>query len=467
MLAGSILQLYFNQVVGLPAVWVGAAVMVTLIVDSLVDPLIGRFSDNLRTPLGRRHALMYAAALPSALAFFLMWHAPQSLGAWVLLVFVILMLLFARVAISFYEIPSAALAPELAPEYDDRTKLFAWRFLFLILGGAVVNGVLYQVFLRQDAANPLGVLNQSRYAEFGIFASIVVFAAILISTAATHSRIRHLHIPPARKITMRETFAEVKATFSHRPLLILMVTGLMIGMAAGLSHGLSAYMYLHLWGLKPQQMSFVLFLGPMAAFISLWAAPQLSRRFGKKPTMVGFYAAWLLISTLPFSAWLLGLMPKPGSDIMLWLLIGDQFLALGLATGGHILLNSMLSDATDDLAVQTRFRSEGVMFAAYGLLGKWGAGLGAFVAGLLLTLVKFPDKAAAGTVPVEIMRNLVLIDLPVILVCNACGIICISLYGLNRRTYETNLTALGALEAGDPTGGPEKGSPPIPAGVLN
>src|SRR5688572_18770709 len=78
VLSGSVLQLYFNQVIGLQAAWVGMALALTIIVDSLIDPMIGRFSDNLRTRWGRRHMLMYASAAPSALGIVLMWQAPEG-----------------------------------------------------------------------------------------------------------------------------------------------------------------------------------------------------------------------------------------------------------------------------------------------------------------------------------------------------------------------------------------------------
>src|SRR5688500_14735619 len=78
-LSGGLLQLYFNQVLGLPAIWVGAVIMATIVVDAVIDPLIGRWSDHLRSPLGRRHTFMYASAIPSALAFYLLWRPPAGL----------------------------------------------------------------------------------------------------------------------------------------------------------------------------------------------------------------------------------------------------------------------------------------------------------------------------------------------------------------------------------------------------
>ena len=61
-LSSAVLQPYLNRVIGLPALWVGAAIMATLILDAFIDPAIGQWSDKLRTRWGRRHPLMYAAA---------------------------------------------------------------------------------------------------------------------------------------------------------------------------------------------------------------------------------------------------------------------------------------------------------------------------------------------------------------------------------------------------------------------
>ena len=49
------LLLYFNQVLGVKASVVSTAIALTLLVDAVVDPLIGRVSDVTRSKYGRRH----------------------------------------------------------------------------------------------------------------------------------------------------------------------------------------------------------------------------------------------------------------------------------------------------------------------------------------------------------------------------------------------------------------------------
>lgn len=442
VLSASVLQLYFNQVIGLPPAWVGAAIAATIIVDSITDPLIGRFSDNLRTPWGRRHVLMYAAAAPAALGVVLMWHAPENLGPTGLLAFMIGMLLFVRIATSFYEIPSLALAPELAPDYDERTALLAWRYLFIYAGAAAMSAILYQVFLREDAANPLGVLNRERYADFGILAAALIFVAIITASLATHGRIRYLHVPPQRDASLRAWIGELRAILSHRPLQFLMLTTLVNGFGGGVQFGLQTYFFLHFWGLKPQDVSYILFVAPLAALVMLWAAPRISARVGKKAFVIACFIGWEVSFLAPPAAYFLGLMPPSGSAPLLIALVASGFFTVGFAIGFLIMFNSILADAADDLAVRTGLRSEGVLYAAFGLLDKWGAALGAVVAGLLLAWVAFPARAAPGTVDMHIMDQLVLTAYPMIASCNIVAMFLIARIGLSRAGHEANLAEL-------------------------
>lgn len=441
-LSAAVLQLYFNQVIGLPAVWVGAAIMASLVVDAVLDPLIGRWSDNFRSRLGRRHPFMYAAAGPTAFAFFFLWNPPHGLTTGGQFAFMIGMLIAVRLSVSLYEIPSTALAPELAPDYDRRTTLLAFRYFFGIIGGAAITFLLYQVFLRQDEANPLGVLNPEGYAHFGGFAAVVMFVCILLSTAATHGRIRHLHQAPARDVPLRQAIAEIVANFSNRSLLVLMLSGLVGGVSLGLTSGLSTYFYIHLWGLKSQQVSYIIAGGLIASLLGVTLAPLMSRLMGKKRAMILLFSISLVASLIPIGFRLLGWMPPNGTPLLLGLLIGDYVVTTTLGLMGFIIVTSMVADVVEDNAVRTGQRSEGLLFAANSLLSKCTTGVGAFTAGALLSLVQFPAHAAPGSVDPDIMRHLALIYLPAVALLSGTSIAVLTLYRIDRATHERNLERL-------------------------
>jgi len=442
VLSAAVLQLYFNQVIGLPAVWVGFAIMISLLADVVLDPLIGHFSDNLRSPWGRRHPFMYASAIPVAAFFYLLWHAPRGLDGTGLLVFAVAMLIAVRVSVAAYEIPSTSLTPELAPDYDKRTSLLAYRWFFAISAIAVVQILLYVVYLRQDADNPLGVLNRDRYAEFGTMAAIVMFVCILISSAATHSRIPYLHRPPERKASIGQTVREVASVFSNPALLVLMGANILGGSGLGITVALSNYFYLHLWALKPQMIGPLASGGLLASVIGVFLAPYLSRRFGKKQAMLGLLGFSVFAGLLPISGRLLGLMPPNGSNLLYGLLFGDVVLAAAVGLMALVILTSMVADVVEDQQVKTGVRSEGVLFAANGLVPKFTTGLGAFIAGSLISLVGFPVQAQPGTVDPDIVRHLALYYIPCVILLNGGSVVVLSFYKIDRQAHERNVAHL-------------------------
>jgi len=442
VLSAAVLQLYFNQVIGLPAVWVGLAIMVSLLADVVLDPLIGHFSDNLRSPWGRRHPFMYASAVPVAAFFYLLWHAPKGLDGPALLVFAVAMLIAVRVSVAAYEIPSTALTPELAPDYDKRTSLLAYRWFFAITAIAVTNIVLYTVYLRKDDANPLGVLNAARYAEFGAMAAIVMFVCILVSTAATHRRIPYLHRPLARRTTVVQTVREIGSVFANPALIVLMGANILGGSGLGITVALSNYFYLHLWGLEPQQIGPLASGGLLASVVGVFLAPYLAGRFGKKRAMLGLLGFSVFAGLLPISGRLLGIMPPNGSNLLYSLLFGDVVLAAAVGLMGLVILTSMVADVVEDQQVKTGVRSEGVLFAANGLVPKFTTGLGAFIAGSLISLVHFPVKAQPGTVDPDIVRHLALYYIPCVILLNGGSVVALSFYKIDRATHERNVASL-------------------------
>jgi len=150
----SLLMLFFNQVVGLPAAWVGAAVMVTLMFDAICDPLIGEWSDHSRSRWGRRHPFMYASALPIAFAFYFLWNPPHGWSNQSLFIYLVALLVTVRLLLSHYQIPSTALAPELTLDYDQRTGLMSSRFFFGTLGERPWGCSPYRYFSARTRPSP-------------------------------------------------------------------------------------------------------------------------------------------------------------------------------------------------------------------------------------------------------------------------------------------------------------------------
>ena len=439
----SLLLLFFNQVVGLPASWVAGAMMVTLIFDAICDPLIGEWSDHTRSAWGRRHPFMYASAVPLAIAFYFLWNPPLGWSNQSMFIYLVVMLVTVRLLLSLYEIPSSALAPELTLDYDKRTSLMSWRFFFGTLGGAAMAVLAFQVFLRKDATHPLGLLYRAGYAHYGLVAGLVMFASIMISCLGTHRFIKGLVHSPVRHESWSEKWKALSGTLSNRSFLALMVSGIVGAIGTGLSQGLDLYLDNYFWELTPAQISYLAGIALFAAFLGVGLAPAIAKRFGKKHSMIALFMVSLFTATAPLGLRLLGVLPANHTTALFAILLVAYLISATLGLTGFIIVTSMMADVVEDAAVTTGQRSEGLLFAANGLVQKCVTGVGTFMSGLLLAFVQFPQGAVQGHVDPLILRHLALIYLPVIAICSFISISVLMFYKIDRSTHQKNLELLG------------------------
>jgi GPH family glycoside/pentoside/hexuronide:cation symporter len=460
-LSGAVLQYYLNQVMGLPAVLVGGAIMVSLIVDAVVDPLLGQWSDNLQSRWGRRHPFMYAAAVLAPASFYALWRSPPAgLSGLALLAYVLTILVAVRITGSLFDVPNNALAPELASDYDQRTVLASYRFFFYVFGATGMLILLNGVFLRKDATHPLGLLNRAGYQAFGLAGAAVILAAILASSLGTQDRVRYLHRPPKRDVPLGQLLREIGATLANPSLIALLASGVLGGAAAGMQSGLDFYFYTHLWGLAPAQLAVLLPIASLGSVVAVIIAPPLSRRLGKKGTMISLFTASTTIALTPMTLKLFGLMPLAGSPWIFAILTATATLVLVLAITGFVIMTSMVADVVEDNAVKSGVRSEGLLFATNGLAPKFTTGLGAFFSGVLITAIHFPAHAAQGTVPAETMRHLVILYLPTYAALVGASIAVLVFYRIDRRTHEHNLERLEEMESLGMVSGAEEAPQP-------
>jgi GPH family glycoside/pentoside/hexuronide:cation symporter len=449
----SALMLFFNQVVGLPAAWVGAAMMVTLIFDAICDPLIGEWSDHTRSRWGRRHPFMYASAVPAAVSFYFLFDPPVGWPKSDLLMYMAVMLVTVRLLLSLYEIPSSALGPELTLDYDKRTSLMSSRFFFGTLGGAAMSVLALQVFLRKDATHPLGLLNPAGYRETAVAAGIAIFFSIMISCVGTHRFIAAMVHEPRVRGPWREKLREVSGTLTNRSFLALTVAGMIGAVSAGLRQGLDFYISAYFWEFTPAQMSYLAVVSLFAAFAGVGLAPAVSSRIGKKPAMIGVFFASVFVGITPITMRLMGLAPANGTRALLWFVLVFSFIAATMGISGFIIASSMMADVVEDAAVSTGQRSEGLLFAANGLIAKCVTGVGTFFSGLILAWVGFPQHAIQGQVDPEILRHLGMVFVPIVATFSTIAIVVLMFYKIDRFTHQRNVERLESANQPDSNAG--------------
>lgn len=439
------LLFFFNQVMKLPAADVGLAILCALLLDAFIDPLIGSLSDRTQSKWGRRHPWMYAAAIPIALGWLALWN-PPDLSKQAMLTWVFVFSVIVRSTVSAYEVPSQALSPELSADYDERTRIMAYRYLFGWAGGMAMLVASYGYFLAPHAGQTTGLLNRESYIGFSIAGAGAMLFAILVSSLGTHHEIKNLPKVDIEPSSIGKHFRELFQTANNRAFVILMGAGLCFYSAQGVSFSLSNYLYTYVWMMKGNDfiiLAGALFLGVIGAFI---LAPRVGRRIGKPVAAMAFMSGAAVLIATPYLLRLAGLFPDPGSPIMLPLLFTIFGVNATCNVSSTILGASMMADVVEHSEVKTGRRSEGVFFAGGFFVQKCTTGVGIFLSGKIITGIGFPEGAQPGTVAGGTIDMLTIIFCALYLGFGAAAALLYSRFPFGKSEHEARIEALASAQ---------------------
>jgi Na+/melibiose symporter and related transporters len=147
-LLGTYLLIYYNQVLEVNALLVTAALFIALMIDAFTDPMVGIWSDRVRSKWGRRHPFMYAAIIPFAFSYYFILQDPGNLSQTEHFVRLVFLMFILRLSMTFYEIPRGALAPELTKDYDQRTQISGIGMALGWIGGAGID-YIYRAYYKE------------------------------------------------------------------------------------------------------------------------------------------------------------------------------------------------------------------------------------------------------------------------------------------------------------------------------
>ena len=435
--------IFYSQVMGVSAYLVSLALMIALMVDALSDPLIGYLSDNTRSRWGRRHPFMYAAAIPAAVAYYFVWNPPAGLEGDALFPYIVTIAILVRTLITVYEIPSSSLVAEMSDDYDERTSMLSYRYFFGWTGGTLMGAFATIFILVPTATVPNGMFNVEGHGQVGAIAAISIFLAIMISALGTHKMIPDLKPPPpARQLSLMLIYREVFETLASRSFLALFLAALFGAVASGVSTTLSFYFSTFFWEFSTEQIGLISLSVVISALMAFFISPAISRRLGKKRGAIIIGLMAFTVAPAPILLRLLGLMPQNSDPMLFPLVLSIIVVDVALIIAYQTLSSSMIADLVEEAEIKTQRRSEGVFFASVTFVRKVTQGIGAAVAGVLLTISQFPAGATPDQVPEAVLTTFGWLYVPVIFGLWMIMIACLSLYSVDRRAHEANLKTL-------------------------
>ena len=436
---GAFLLFFYQQVLGLSGSLAGLALAISVLSDAISDPLVGQFSDRFQTRWGRRHPLIAASAIPLAISFFLLFNPPTDLSQIQLFSWLVCFAVFARISITFYDIPHLALGAEMAHDYEQRTTLFTISTLFRIASGALITFTAYELFFpTTEQFNP-GILNPEGYFYLGMFCGLGMFVAMVVCVVGTWSEIPFLRKSSAPGASGLFGFFKEFASLFRSPSFRAIVLGLFFYLLyVNIERSLNAYIAVHFWGLPTELISKMSLASLAGAILAFPLMRWLTRVFDKKYLL-------LCVTGIPFINFNMficgrlffpGIFPDNDSPLIPYFVAFNYFV---VGVVGLIIistLNSMFADIADEYEEITDRRREGSLFAARSFSGKAAGAIGIMIGGVALDLIHFPEKAEYGSVPTETIWQLGLVYAPLASLMILITLYFFSQYRITRVLHE-------------------------------
>jgi len=428
---------YYNQVLGLSGSLAGLAALLALVVDAITDPMVGQWSDRLKSRWGRRHPLMLIGALPFALAMWLLFSPPAGLSDGGLFAWMLGFAIAVRLLLTLYFVPHLSLGAEMVSDYHERTSLIGYRVFFSYSGALATSIIGFMFFFPPSQAFSNGMLDATSYPAFGLFAGVLGTVAMLWTVVATRKVIPHL-TKPKPDVDARHPllgFVTVFSTLKQRSFRILFSTTLMFMVLAGVTQTLLIYVATYLFGFEPEHLAFL----ASSAIIGIAAASPVaqwfSHRFDKKNTLAICVFIGSCIAFLPPILYLTGeFRPLPLNTRLMIVFIANG-LSQAFFIAYVIMVDSMLTDTIDEHELKSDRREEGLFFAARSLATKASYGIGSFVAGIALDVIRFPRAADPQDVSSEALQSLAILAGPFSMMLFLATIAISSRYPLNAARH--------------------------------
>jgi GPH family glycoside/pentoside/hexuronide:cation symporter len=374
-MVGFWLLFFYTEVYKIPAAAAGTIMLIARFWDMAIDPVIGIISDRTQTRWGRFRPYILFGAVPYALIAVMAFSTP-NFGATGKIIFagvtyVLLMTVYAAV-----NLPYSSLAAVMTSDTYERAGLNTYRFICAFAGQFVVTGAalsLARYFGHGDKAQGF----QSTLILFGVLSVVFFF----ITFAGCKERVRPSAPPPG------SLKADLRNLFHNPPWLILALVGIVSFVMFAMQNAAIAYYFKYYIG-REESVQLFNVIGTVALIVALPLSKPLATRFGNRKVFIA--------SSLLSGAFFIALyVPGPRNIFSIYAL---NILAKMSYAPAVPLLWTMIADSADYSEWKTGRRATGLWFSAAVFAQKAGWGVGAAIAGWVLTVFNYvPDVTQTAT----------------------------------------------------------------------
>ena len=260
-LAGTFLLFFLTSVAGIQPAAAGTIVAIGSIWEVICGPISGYLSDHMESRYGKRKPFLLMAAFPVAIVTSLLFTAIDAGYTFRLIYYLVMTLLFWQ-AFALFFVPYMAWGSDLTDDYEERTVLRSYAYLFNQLGmalGMVLPSVLVDLLMN------MGHSKSFSWTMVGVTVGVFSGAALLISalTIRLTDDPDFRKDPNRKKMDLRELlkiFPDYAEILRVRPVKYIIGASLLYLIANTLFSSDRVYFYTYNASLSAAQISIVMLI---------------------------------------------------------------------------------------------------------------------------------------------------------------------------------------------------------------
>lgn len=367
---------FYAGELGISLAAVGSMLFLARLTDVVTDPLVGYFSDHLKSPWGRRKPLI-VAGLPIMLLGIVMLFMPIYIwggvpGAWYLLVWYMVMYF----GVTLMTLPYGAWGAELSPDYNERTRIVGIREFFtltgLILAAAIPFGLAFKFELNAGLV----------LAFMAIIVAIITPAIVALCLWKVPENPEH----GRQNIPLMDGLRLVSR---NGPMIRILLIHIIVVAGEAFRNALSLFFMRDVIGINMNNVGILYLIYFTAGLVAVPLWLRLGRKMGKHKAFAICMGVVSIISILTVFL--------NRGDTAIFVVL---FLFKGGCFGGLALLPaSMLADVVDIDTARSGGKRAGTYFAISGMAGKIAVAFGTSLPLWIMGWVKFNPSGKEGVNP--------------------------------------------------------------------
>lgn len=380
---------FYNIILGVNPALLGTILMLARVWDAVTDPIVGVWSDNCRSRLGRRRPFIAGGAVASALTFPLIWFVPAGVSEAFAAGFLLVTLFVFYAAFTVFCVPYLAAGMELTPNYAERTRITAARALF----GSATTVLVQWTFAAAQSdffASPTQGI-RALALGFGVTLLVVAFVPALVLRERFGAQVQ---TQPAQPL-----IGSFKVALTNRPFQVLMGLTVLIVIGHQTVNALGIYVntYVLFDGDAKRAATLTGLTASVAFGLGFVYVPMVTaaaRRWSKDAVLATCLASGMVGGA---ARWWLYNREWPYLQVL------EPVFMVPATVGFWVLVNSMKADICDHDELESGLRREGIFGAVSTWLQKFAVAATFSLTGLFLVAIGFEQVRGGAQDPAAML----------------------------------------------------------------